>query len=748
MIKRQYLILSILCLLPVLLFSFYSRFFSINTDVLTSLNRDYFATGFSTAFEQYENSLSRDLVIALKGEGLNELGLEADHITAFLDSKDEFEKSDASRSDFKNLGQFYFENHMAILTPKQRGLFKNKQFKTLEASALKKIYSPFSSALSTLTLDPYALVPGFFENFAKPVSLTPHNQYFKNNDLKPTLIIRRKITAGLEESALKILANLKLKNQNIKYYYSSLGLYGVVARSQAMDESSTFSLLTIVLILITFFFYFKSLRHLVLCLVSIVFCTSIGLYISSFVFGEIHLMSLLMGISILGIMADYFIHYFIKEKEEVTISGHDAFLSIKKPLLWSFITSLIGFIIFALAPLPLLQEFGVFSISSLFCAILVVRFGLVSFFKPTKPKSNKGNQLGLNERFIKALVKKNIRIWMIVPIFICFLFLLVLKNTNNDIRSFSTPDKILRQNESFIKNSIGYKYGYEFYIIRASNLEETLELEEVLKGKLTKASVRASFLTHYLPSQKTQKESISLYQSASENMDAFIKKFKMEAVDKTSGHKSFTLDHLKGKNPNLDIYKQNLGKIGEFHYIIVPLYISQESTAAKQFDPRIFEDKNIVYMNKLEFINKDVSSFSLSISYGIIIFSFIFFIILGFRFGVINAGAIILPSMISIIIAISSILVLGVGINIFHLLGTVLIFALGLDYSFFYFFNRKGSILTRSSIELSTLTTISSFGVLALSSTHAVSSFGTVVFIGIVSCWLWAPFSYLGAKNE
>jgi predicted exporter len=744
--SMQYAKLSILLILPLLLLLTFFKNFTINTNILTSLNRNYFEQGFSTAFEKYEASLSSDLVILLKGGELDSLGEQAKSLDKILNDSGLFKLEKHLDNNFKELGAFFYKHHQAILTPDQIAKFDNGQVAEIKQDALKQIYSPFGSALSTLTIDPFVLVPGFFADFAKPVELTPYGRYFKTNEVENALILRRKILAGKETSALSFLEKIELKNTEIKLSFSSMGFYGVRAKTHAINESNTFSLLTILLILIIFYRYFRSFRHLLLSLSSIIFCTSIGLFITGLVFGGIHLMSLLMGISILGIMADYFIHYFIKEGDAGIHTGITAFRSIQKPLVWSFITSLIGFLIFSTAPLPLLKEFGVFSISSLFFAVLIVRYGLTTFYKKTsESKKDLGRLSGINEKIITRIVSKKIKVWTLIPIFICFMCILLFKNSNNDIRSFSTPDESLRIHEEEIKKSINYKYGYEFFIVRGEKFQDLLESEERLKSMLKKDEIKASFLTHYLPSEKTQNQSIETYKAAHPEMVKFLKRFKMKPNSQALG-KTFELSDLVSKFPDFDVLKQYIGEVDNKFYSIVPIYLEPGTLDHKSLQ-RKYESKNTVYMNKLKFINEDVSLFSTSITYGLIIFSFVFFIILGFKFGVTNAGAIIFPSLVSILSAIGLVQVFGVGINIFHLLGAVLIFALGLDYSFFYFFNRKSSELTRSSIELSTLTTISSFGVLALSSTHAVSSFGMTVFIGIISCYLWSPFSHLGAKH-
>jgi predicted exporter len=79
-------------------------------------------------------------------------------------------------------------------------------------------------------------------------------------------------------------------------------------------------------------------------------------------------------------------------------------------------------------------------------------------------------------------------------------------------------------------------------------------------------------------------------------------------------------------------------------------------------------------------------------------------------------------------------------LNIFNLLAVLLILALAIDYVIFY--QEHG--LQRNTVLAITLSAISSalvFGVLALSVTPAVESFGLTVMFGILLVFLLAPLS-------
>nr|WP_072599089.1 hypothetical protein [Vibrio vulnificus] len=58
-----------------------------------------------------------------------------------------------------------------------------------------------------------------------------------------------------------------------------------------------------------------------------------------------------------------------------------------------------------------------------------------------------------------------------------------------------------------------------------------------------------------------------------------------------------------------------------------------------------------------------------------------------------------------------------------------------------FFAEQQGSHSTLLAVTLSAITTLLSFGLLALSATHAIHSFGLTVLSGIFVAWLLAPMA-------
>ena len=120
--------------------------------------------------------------------------------------------------------------------------------------------------------------------------------------------------------------------------------------------------------------------------------------------------------------------------------------------------------------------------------------------------------------------------------------------------------------------------------------------------------------------------------------------------------------------------------------------------------------------------------------------------VLGWRYGVKQSLLMLLPSLIAGVAGLAVTGILGSTLNLFNLLGLILILGIGIDYTLF-FAEQKKSLSTLLAITLSGLTTLLSFGLLSLSQTHAIHSFGVTVLTGIFVAWLLSPLAINSSKN-
>ena len=81
----------------------------------------------------------------------------------------------------------------------------------------------------------------------------------------------------------------------------------------------------------------------------------------------------------------------------------------------------------------------------------------------------------------------------------------------------------------------------------------------------------------------------------------------------------------------------------------------------------------------------------------------------------------------------------GIPLTLFSVLALVLVLGISMDYVLFFVETRTTYRSTILAVTLSAITTLLSFGLLALSSTPVVHFFGVTLLIGILSAFILAP---------
>ena len=129
---------------------------------------------------------------------------------------------------------------------------------------------------------------------------------------------------------------------------------------------------------------------------------------------------------------------------------------------------------------------------------------------------------------------------------------------------------------------------------------------------------------------------------------------------------------------------------------------------------------------------------------------FVIGLLLIWRYGIKLAFLVIAPPFIAGIAALAITAVFAIPITIFNLLALLLVLGIGIDYTLF-FAEQKNKVESRNTflaITLSAITTVLSFGLLALSETQAIHGFGITVLTGIIIAWLLAPLAMKRQEAE
>lgn len=203
-------------------------------------------------------------------------------------------------------------------------------------------------------------------------------------------------------------------------------------------------------------------------------------------FGHMHVMTLVLGASLIGVAVDYPLHYLSKSWSLQPWRSWPALRLTLPGLSLSLATSCIGYLALAWTPFPALTQIAVFSAAGLVGAYLSAVCLLPALLngmdlRPAQwPLRVAEFLLGVRESLLKRLPSQAL---LVLALLFCAGGLWHL-NSKNDIRQWiSAPPQLLQEAQA-IARITGYQPTSQFFLVRADNQQQLLERQAALSLRL------------------------------------------------------------------------------------------------------------------------------------------------------------------------------------------------------------------------------------------------------------------------
>ena len=218
-------------------------------------------------------------------------------------------------------GAFFWQHRNGLIDPDTRARLQNGG----EAQAqwiLSQLYSAFSGVSGKeLQNDPLMLMRGSQLAMAKNgqrlrlmdgwlVTQDPQGNYWYllHGELAGSSFDMQQ-THQLITTLNTLEKDLKTRYPQAQLLSRGTVFYSDYASQQAKQDISTLGVATLLGVILLIVAVFRSLRPLLLCVISIGIGALAGTVATLLIFGELHLMTLVMSMSVIGISADYTLYY-------------------------------------------------------------------------------------------------------------------------------------------------------------------------------------------------------------------------------------------------------------------------------------------------------------------------------------------------------------------------------------------------------------------------------------------------------
>lgn len=467
-------------------------------------------------------------------------------------------------------------------------------------------------------------------------------------------------------------------------------------------------------------------------------------------FGHMHVMTLVLGSSLIGVAVDYPLHYLSKSWSLKPWRSWPALRLTLPGLTLSLITSVIGYLALAWTPFPALTQIAVFSAAGLLGAYLSAVCLLPALLKNVQLRPAQW-PLRLAERLIhlREALLGCIRTPALLALLIAFCVGgLMQLQSKNDIRQWVGAPQHLTDEAQTIARITGYQPTSQFFLVRAANQEQLLERQAALSERLQQL-VNLDKLQGYLaldqlvsaPSQQQQvRESLN-------KLPSFWQPLLDLGVPVAALQNE--LQQLQTL-PAEDIDAALAGPLGE-PYRTLWLGPIEDGVAAMTSlqglnNPSLLRVQaldlpGVVLVDRLGDLNTVFAATQISAAELKLASCVLIVLVLMLPFGLTGALRIVALPLLAALCSLASLGWLGQPLTLFSLFGLLLVTAISVDYAILMREQVGGAAVSLLGTLLAAVTTWLSFGLLAVSSTPAVSNFGLSVSLGLAFSFMLAPWA-------
>lgn len=553
-------------------------------------------------------------------------------------------------------------------------------------------------------------------------------------------------SVAAQEQAMPAITEAYAQAQAAGAEVLSSGLlpHAAYAARQAKHEISLFGGLSLLGTILLLLFVHRSMRPVMMSAGSIALGVIAALTVSHYVFGRIHLITLVFGSSLIGVAADYST-YFLTDAFRMPgrWDGRSAVRQVAPGILLGLATALVAYATLMVAPFPGLRQIAVFSAVGLStaCGCVLCLFPLLRppQAPPVSPRI---------ERMLQALLPRPTGTlgWLILAIIVVVAVGGLLRlHVVNDLRLMQASPPQLMQSEIRVRKLLSNPTETQFFLITGKTPEAVLEHEEALRPQLDTLQARGvissyAALTRALPSLKTQDENATLMQQQVCVDDGPLSRMLQQmgfASDAISARLHDCIAQTAARlqpqtwlaSPASISYRHLwLGVIPGGYGAVVTLGGIHDLAALSALNA---PDGGVRFVDKVDDISALLARYQ-RITAWIVVFGHLGVLLLfTLRYGFSSALRVVASPALACLGTLGLFGLIGEPVNLFSTFALLLVLGIGIDYAIFLREGRNTPLSSIIAVLVCAATTLLSFGLLSFSSTPFIHSFGLTLLFGI-----------------
>jgi predicted exporter len=686
------------------------------------------------------------------------------------------------------LGQYYFPHRFKLLTAPQAEALATKDIGNLIEAATAQLYNAFSYANSNLLAqDPLLLFPANLLALA-PSSKVRASQGIllanQGDNVAAVVMAKGRESAFNPNAQLAQMTALTLGLDAVKQSYPDITLlkagalfHAIAATQTAKSEISILGLASLLGVIALVWLAFRSVMPLLLAIVTISSGLLLAVTFTLSVFGELHLLTLVFGTSLIGIAIDYSFHFYCERLSDTERSAQATVAYIFPTVTLAFITSALAYVGIGLAPFPGMQQVAIFCAAGLLGAYLTLILAYPLLAGSRLPSGSR--PLALAGKYLANLTQLSNRLTtplgmgMFALVIVVWCLVGVTKLTvDDDIRHLQQSPASVTEPENKLRQLLSGGTDNQFLLVRAASEDALLQQLERVSPMLNAAITNQELgnyvsLSRYLPSQQKQDTAYRLqgeiYQTQidtvltslglDENLKPELQASYLAAKDQyIASADLFKLEAGKqlaplwlAPNGNATDYDAlNDGGASAEYGAIVLLGGIQQIDALKA---RFANVQSVQLIDKVADISAVMGHYRLLTLKLLALALGIALLLFSLNFGIKKAAIVVAVPALAALLTLATLGLSGSPLSLFHALALILVFGIGIDYSLFFASAQQHGKAVMMAVFMSACSTLLAFGLLAFSQTQAIHYFGLTLSLGIGFTFLLSPLILTTKKS-
>jgi predicted exporter len=546
------------------------------------------------------------------------------------------------------------------------------------------------------------------------------------------------IDAG-RDAALKVAGDARIDG-------SGVILHAAAAASKAQDEISIFGGIDLAAVVLLIVLVFRMLRPLLFTLATLAVATCAAIAACQYAFGQVHILTLTFGTSLIGVSVDYSLHYFVNRMRDGAAKPHD----ITPALMLGCTTAVAGYLSLLIAPIPGLRQIALFSAVGLVVACAIVILLYPGLDRRPMPRSVPAWVTRFASAHVETLLPRAVW-WVLLLLLVGATILGIARlKTRDDVRALQRPPPALVASEARVRALLGVEFDTRFVLVTAPTPEQVLQRLETLHPTFVRLVATGKIRGFMSPSPSLASQSRQRADRALLEQQVYSRNGALERVMRRLGFDEnavttrtaafaaardqlFTPSLWLASPLSAPVRHLWLGELGKSHAAVVLLDRTEAPAAVRaavESVPGVFYVDQVADISRVLGDYRRIAGWLMIVVLAVMVACLLVF----YRNRVALLTAI--PAAAGLAFTLATLGLIHEPINLFHVLSLLLVLGLGVDYAIIL---REGrSLQALLAVFLSMTATLISFGLLGFSSVAFVRSIGITVALGVAFTFLIA----------